>query len=97
MNSKKESNLVTGYTLQIKHMNPKDCSIMIHTMDDKKFCKAVEKHQLYLVDALNTLENEGVDPYEMEHAVQEMTLHGHNTAHFGMMGSFISSKYEKFN
>jgi hypothetical protein len=90
----KESHKTVGYVLKMHNMDAKSCSVIIRASNGTGFYTAKEINNLYLVDAIDILEDEGVDPFEMQYAIEEMKKSDHDTAHFGMLGTFVFSAFE---
>lgn len=90
----KESHKTVGYVLKMHNMDARTCSVIIRAFNGSGFYTAKEVSNVYLIDAINILEDEGVDPFEMQYAVEEMKKNDHDTAHFGMLGTFVFSAFE---
>jgi hypothetical protein len=83
---------VIGYQLIMKNMDAKNVKAIIRYIDQNGPGTLDEKTG-YLVDIVNYLEEMGVDRYEMVDALEIMKENEHDTAHFGMMGTFIYSEF----
>lgn len=84
---------VVGYQLVMENMDSRTCKAIVRCVDANGPCTLQEKKG-YLVDMVNFLEDMGVDRYEMVMALEMMQEEDHDTAHFGMMGTFIFSEYK---
>ena len=85
---------VMGYKLIMNKMDPKQCTVLVTAGDaNGKPVTLIKKENLYLLDAIFLLEDYGCDPYETQLATEVMEQEGHDTANFGMLGTFLYSEY----
>lgn len=83
---------IIGYKLIMRDGDAKNVKAVIRCIDMNGPCTLAEKTG-YLVDMVNYLEDMGVDRYEMIGAIEIMQENEHDTAHFGMAGTFIYSEF----
>lgn len=85
---------IIGYKLIMRDGDAKNVKAVIRCIDMNGPRTLAEKTG-YLVDMVNYLEDMGVDRYEMIFGIEELQRNGHNTAHFGMMGTFMFSEFSE--
>jgi len=84
---------VIGYDLMMQNMDSRTCKAVIRYIDCDGPGTLDEKNG-YLIDMVNYLEDMGVDRHELVLGIEQMEANDHDTAHFGMMGTFIYSEFK---
>lgn len=78
-----------SYSLKIHGMNTKTCTAMVFMGNG-----IIASISGYMIDTVNFLEEQGVDPHELLIAMEEMHRQIHNIAVFDENGVFVQSSYK---
>lgn len=77
------------YSLKIHGMNTKTCTAQVYMSNG-----IIASISGYMIDTVNFLEEQGVDPHELLIAMEEMHRQIHNVAEFNESGVFVQSSYK---